>query len=167
MTACETNITYIAQVTLKFMNKAPILFHHSLDNDRSTVETSCFTVSFYRYEYKNVKILNWQAVTSDRLDRFGISLKSNDRNTIKFNQQDPRVDIKISGEEKTEFQVKFTALQQLLAKYIVLQRKYSKLICSYRCSRCWINTFWYQEAVKTVIRPILCMSPFTKVRSIY
>ena len=26
-----------------------ILFHHSLDNDRSTVETSCFTVSFYRY----------------------------------------------------------------------------------------------------------------------
>ena len=25
-----------------------ILFYHSLDNDRSTVETSCFTVSFYR-----------------------------------------------------------------------------------------------------------------------
>ena len=25
-----------------------ILFHHSLDNDRSTVETSCFTVNFYR-----------------------------------------------------------------------------------------------------------------------
>ena len=25
-----------------------ILFHHSLDNDRGTVETSCFIFSFYR-----------------------------------------------------------------------------------------------------------------------
>ena len=25
-----------------------LLFYHSLDNDRSTVETSCFTVGFYR-----------------------------------------------------------------------------------------------------------------------
>ena len=36
-----------------------ILFHHSLYNDRSTVETSCFTVSFYRqfYEILTYKII--------------------------------------------------------------------------------------------------------------
>ena len=34
-----------------------ILFHHSLDNDRSTVETSCFTVSFYRYNIVTYNII--------------------------------------------------------------------------------------------------------------
>ena len=31
-----------------------ILFHHSLDNDRSTVETSYFTVSFYRQKFYEI-----------------------------------------------------------------------------------------------------------------
>ena len=31
-----------------------ILFHHSLDNDRSAVETSCFTVSFYHKKFYEI-----------------------------------------------------------------------------------------------------------------
>ena len=38
-----------------------ILFHHSLDNDRSTVETSYSTVSFYRQKTEtNVENFNFK-----------------------------------------------------------------------------------------------------------
>ena len=43
---------------LHFLRTYIYFYHHSLDNDRSTVETSCFTVSFYRLKFYEILTYN-------------------------------------------------------------------------------------------------------------